>query len=365
MFRLSRYLLAQLAPWLAIAVVGAALLFLTTQLVRVVPVFVGAGATPLELAHGLGLLLVPILGWSLTPAFVVAVFAVVGRMGADGELTALDAAGIGRLRLALAPVPAACVMVALAGWIWLDAGPRAQASLRALADELAGRAIAGQIRPGRFVEPIPGITFYADAGEAGSYQGVLVEDARPGSRRLRLLARTASVRYDPASRYLEVELGDGSAFVDGDGSGAAPAAVGFEELRIRVSATDEVTARLGFLPRLMAVPTSRLLAGPPAGSSGDNAWRFALWRRVAGPCGFAALALAATILALGGRWRSRGLAVAVAGGLFLAYHLLCRLGESLALSGSLSPVIAALGPSAVVVLLSAALGLSSPRIGRA
>ena len=325
-FRLVRYVLRQLAPWLCIAVLGAVLLFLTTQLVRVVPVFVGAGASPRELATALGLLLVPVLGWSLTPAFALAVFAVVGRMDAEGELTALDAAGIGRLRLALAPMPAVLALAALAGWIWLDAGPRSQAALRAMADRLAGRAIAGQVRAGRFVEPIPGVTIYADRGEAGHCEGVMIEDTRDVSRSTRLVAREAEVGYDPESRLLELELRDGSAFI-GDGSSAVPLAIGFEQIRIGASAIDEIASRLGFLPWLMAVPTSRLVTGPRAGGVAEAEWGFALWRRVAGPCGFVALALTATILALGGRWRNRGLAVAAAGGLFLAYHLLCRLGE--------------------------------------
>jgi lipopolysaccharide export LptBFGC system permease protein LptF len=362
-FRLIRYLLRQLAPWLCIAVAGAVLLFLTTQLVRVVPVFVGAGASPVELVSALGLLLVPVLGWSLTPAFVLAVFAVVGRMDAEGELTALDAAGIGRLRLALAPLPAAIALAALAGWIWLEAGPSSQAALREMAGRLAGRAIAGQISAGRFVEPMPGVTIYADRGEAGRYRGVMIEDTRDDSRSTRLVAREAEVGYNPKTRRLELDLRDGTAFIR-HGTGAAPLAMGFDQLRVAASAIDEITARLGFLPWLMSVPTSRLFAGPRADGVEEGEWGFALWRRVAGPCGFASLALAATVLALGGRWRNRGLAVAAAGGLFLAYHLFCRLGESLALAGAVEPVIAALGPSALVASLSVAFGLSFPRATR-
>lgn len=364
MFRLTRYLLRQLAPWLGISVVGAALLFLTTQLVRVVPVFVGAGASPLELGAGLGLLLVPVLGWSLTPALSIAVFAVVGRMDADGELTALDAAGIGRTRLALAPMLAACLLAGLAAWIWLDAGPRSQTVLRAMADELAGRAIAGRIRPGRFTSPLPGVTVYADSGSVGRYRGVMVEDLRRPERPLRLAARSAEVRYDPAARHLVLDLRDGRAFL-GDGAGGVPVAVGFEQLEVGVSLLDELTRRLGFLPWLMAVPTSRLVAGPPPEGVDSAAWGFALWRRIAGPGGLLALALASTILALSGRWRARGLAVASAGALFLAYHLLGRLGESLALSGAVDPAVAALGPAALVVALALALGLSFTRAGRA
>ncbi|MBW2276346.1 MAG: LptF/LptG family permease [Deltaproteobacteria bacterium] len=363
MFRLIRYLLRQLAPWLGIAVAGAVLLFLTTQLVRVVPVFIGAGASPAEIASGLGLLLVPVIGWSLTPAFAIAVFAVVGRMDADGELTAIDAAGIGRPRLVVAPLLAACMLAVVAAWIWLDAGPRSQAALRAMADELAGRAIAGQIHPGRFVEPIAGVTVYADRGEGARYEGVVIEDQRDRTRALRLVARQAAARYDPVARHLELRLLDGTAFLS-DGSDGRPMALSYEQLDIGVSAIDEISSRLGFLPWLMAVPTSHLVGGPRADGVDEAEWGFALWRRIAGPCGLLALAVAAIVLALGGRWRNRSLAVAAAGGLFLAYHLLCRLGESLALTGTLDPAVAALGPSALVLLLSLVFGLSFPKITR-
>jgi lipopolysaccharide export LptBFGC system permease protein LptF len=349
---LTRYLFGQIAPWLGIAVVGAALLFLTTQLIRVAPVFVGAGASALEIMSGLGLLLVPVVGWSLTPAFAIAVFAVVGRMDADGELTALDAAGIGRLRLAAAPLLVACVLAGLAAWIWLDAGPRSQARLRQMAADLAGRAVAGQIQPGRFSQPLPGVTVYADGAADGGYRGVLIEDTRQRSRPLRLIARRAAVRYQPAGPALAFRLQDGQAFVGGR---RAPVAVGFEQLDIGISLNDELGRRLGFLPWLMAVPTSRLVDPPPAHVSPAK-WGFALWRRVAGPCGLVALALAATVLALGGRWRRRGFAVAAAAGLFLLYHLLSRLGESLALDGAVDPALAALGPAAAVVLLAFVLG---------
>lgn len=351
---MTNYLLRQLAPWLAVAILGAALLFLATQLVRVTPAFVGAGATIVEMAIGLGLLLVPVVGWSLTPAFAIAIFSVVGRMDADGELTALDSAGVGRWRLAVAPIMATGALAGLAAWIWLDAGPRAQAALHSMAGNLAGRAVAGKIQTGQFNELLPGITVYADHGQGNRFEGVMIEDRRHEGRSVQLIARSAKLRYDPTSRHIGARLHDGRAFISGD-SDAAPITLGFAQLDIGIDLFDELRRRLEFLPHLLAVPTSRLMEPPPTDIPVAE-WGYALWRRVAGPCGLMVLALAATALALSGRWRHRGAAVAAAGALFLAYHLLCRLGEALTLSGVLTPPVAALGP-AVVVLAGASISV--------
>jgi hypothetical protein len=167
------------------------------------------------------------------------------------------------------------------------------------------------------------------------------------------------VRYRRGARHLALRLDDGEAFVGG-GARGAPVAVGFEELELAVSLRGELGERLGFLPWLMAVPTARLL-GSPAGGYSEREWGFALWRRIAGPCGFLALALAATALALGGQWRRRGVAVAAAGGLFLAFHLLSRFGESLALTGAVGPALGALGPAVIVLAAAGALCLYRPR----
>ncbi|MCP4676794.1 MAG: YjgP/YjgQ family permease [Deltaproteobacteria bacterium] len=347
MYRISLYIVSQILPWQVLALFGMILAFLTTQLLRVAPVFAGAGAGVLDLAGALGLLLVPVAGWALTPAFVIAVFAAAGRMSADGELTALDASGLSRRRLATGPVALAVCMSVLSAWLWLDAAPRSQAALRATAMRLAGRALGGRIEPGQFTSPLPGITILADAREPdGVFKGVFLEDARDKESQTQFVAKSARITTDGQGVF-KAHLGQGSAFYSSNHHKVRPMAISFRDLTLEVPVGIELERRLDFLPRLFAVSTPSLLAPPPPGV-GLNEWRFALWRRVAGPLGFLVVALVATMLAFGTDWRRRGVAVAVAAVLFLTFHLLHRFAEVLMQTGILDAPIAAMLPALTV-----------------
>ncbi|HUT79315.1 MAG TPA: LptF/LptG family permease [Polyangia bacterium] len=363
MVRLSCYLLLQLLGWVALAVAGAAAIFLASQVLRVAPVFAGSGADGWTVATTIAWLLVPILGWALAPALVVAILAVFGRMEADGELTAIDAAGIPRHRLAAAPVALALALAGVAGWISLDAGPTCQRGLRARAFEFAGDALVGRARPGVFHSPAPGVTLYARGIEAVSasgrgprsllLEGVLLADARDESRPALLLAQRAMARFDPAGGAIEARLFEGTAFF-GHADGAE-AVVEFDDLTIGVDVLGDIAGRLGFIPGALTAATPELLGSPPPGISTAD-WSFALWRRIAAPVGLLALAAAALAIALSSRLRGRGAGVAAAAALFLGFHLAGRLGESLAQGGAVPAWLAALTPAVLLGLAACLAG---------
>jgi lipopolysaccharide export system permease protein len=358
--RLAFYIALRMLPWAAAALLCAALLFLATQLLRIAPALALADASFGEIARDLGLLLVPVCGFALPPAFAVAVFAVGGRMAEDGELVALDAAGIPRTATALGPLALASILATASGSIWLAGAPAACRALRADALRLGSRAVAARIEPGRFEEPFPGVTVFADAAEGGRLRGVFLADGRDASRELQVTAARAELTGSPdgaASMTLE----DGEAFASLGGEGH-PAAIRFESLSLRAPSSGWRGATDGFLPDELAESTLSLLGPPPEGSDA-GAWGFALWRRVAGPIGFLALALASTALAFALPWRRRGLAVACAAALFLAFHAAGRLGELLLARGSLGPAAAALAPGAIVLAATALLLIFRRRSG--
>ncbi len=329
-------------------VTGLVLAFLTSQLLRVGSVFLGAGVGLLETGTAIGLLLVPVLSWALAPAFGIAVFSVASRMAADGEIVALDASGMNRIRLALGPLVLALGITCLSAWLWLDAAPRSQAILRGSAFQMASKAVIGKIEAGRFLEPVRGIAFYADQKEGyGKFRGVLLEDMRDRGHQVQFVAKKARLMIHPASLMLKAQLKEGSAFVATDALDRSPTALSFESLDFKVPLADEIERRLDFLPGLLAVPTATL-AGPPPNGQAVFRWRYALGRRVAGPLGFFALALLSIVLSFGSGWRRRGAAQAFAIGLFLVYHLLCRLFESLMQAEVMGPLAAALGPAIIV-----------------
>jgi len=353
--RIARYIARQMLPWIAAALASAALLFFVTQLLRIAPLLIGADASFREIARDLTLLLVPILSFALAPAFAVAVFAVGGRMSEDGELIALDASGVTRAATATGPIVLAFAFALGSAGLWLVASPAACRILRDDAVQLAGRALAGRITPGRFAEPFPGITVYADAVSGTRLGGVFVADSRSFARTLQITAAFAEIRHE-RDGAMSIALENGEAFFMGAEDGDTPAALRFESLSFRLPVIASTAATDAFLPALLAESTSALLGPPPRGVDPD-AWGFALWRRLGGPIGFLALALASTALAFAVPWRRRGLAIGAAAALFLAFHATGRLAEQLLFERAVSPALAALLPGAAVVAVGVSFGV--------
>lgn len=353
MARIALYVARQMLPWFVASLAAAALLFLVTQLLRIAPFFLGAEASAAEIAKDLSLLLVPVLGWALAPAFAIAVFAVGGRMSADGELVALDAAGVRRVGAALGPFAVAVAISMVCAAIWLAAAPAACRALRVDAARLAGRAIAGRISARSFAEPVDGVTVYADAIRGTRLEGVLVEDARDPARPIQIVAAAAELRAAKGDAVsLAFERGD--AFLAGGDAGGAPVSIRFDSLEIHAPVGNAPGTLDAFLPWTMAARTTALLEPAPRGVD-LGAWRFALWRRVAAPVGLLALACASAVLAFVIPWRRRGFAVGCAAFLFLAFHAAGRLGEALLATDAIGPAASAFAPAAAVVLIAAAM----------
>lgn len=346
MVRLAAYVIRMMVPWLALSLVGAAVVFVASQAVRVTPVFMGLHDSGLRIAAALGLLLVPVTGWALTPAFAIGVMATFGRMSARGEQTALDAAGVPRWRCAVGPALLAVVLVAASAWIWLDASWRSQAMLRRMALDMAGEALVGRMEEGRFLQPVKGITFFARESRGGSFRSVMLEDARDPDRVRQVFGGEASVEFDSTRREVRVGLSDGRVFMQ-PGPGGTPGTMRFAKMSLTIPVGDELFTATGFIPDTMSEPTSRLMSGELSGRRG-----FELLRRFAGPVGLAAIALACLVLALGPRWRRGWSATAAGGAVFAGYHVLARLCESLVETGDRGAFLAAFAPSVAVLFVT-------------
>jgi lipopolysaccharide export LptBFGC system permease protein LptF len=357
--RITIHIAKELSVWMLIGLAGSVFIFVSTQMVRLAPLFVGAGGKPLQLVEMLGLLAVPVCGWSLTPAFAVAVFATFARMSRDGETVALDAAGISRTRIASGPLAVILAIALLSTWIWLDAGPRSLRALQLRAAAMLKDNAVTQIRAGQFAHPAPGTTFYADARvDDRTFRGVFFESRFENGRTVQAAAKEARLTTAKGRPAVEVRLKQGTAFIQ-SGKETTEAlgdtALTFETLNLVIPLEEVLRDRLDFLPSTLAVKTEELLK-PPTPTMSKPEWRYALWRRVAGPVGTLVFSLLALLLAAGARWRSRGAAVALGGTIFLVYHLVGRFGEGLLGSGHLSAPAAALLPAMLVwvVLLMAA-----------
>ncbi len=350
MVRLSVYILRQIFAWFVLNIACAILLFLGSQLLRIAPIFIGAGPRPLELIYALALLLVPILGWALTPAFAVAVFAVAGRMAADGEIIVTDSAGVGRKILMAAPVLLTVALAIVSAFLWLHAAPASARLLQRKAEVMAGRALLGNLESRRFIHPTQDVTFFANDKKADTFFGVVIEKTDENGHRTQIFASKAKISVASAEMLLRFVLNDGHLFIVPPDDGL-PVAVYFEETSIDIPLGPKIKERLDFLPKTMTYKTDELMGSAPQNVS-QSRWEYALWRRVGGPVGFLVISLISIGLAFAIPWRHRSRAIMTAGLLFFAYHLLCRFFEGLLDTADVGAQVAALMPSAVIVAVA-------------
>lgn len=352
------YICRQTLPWLIIGLAGAAFLFLTTQLVRIAPIFAGARVTPTALGEAMALLSVPIVGWAILPAFLVALFAVAGKMSAEGELTALDALGITKRQRMVRPLCFALLLTLPVAVIWLDLAPRAERRLYAVAVDLSEKALLAQLVPGRISTPLPGLTFFSEQETHNIHKNVFVEWTSGEGPSRQIMAEKATLLRYSRSGTLGLRFERGHLFLMESDTDTA---VSFDTLTIPIPIGQAVLGRIDFIPKHLTVATRDLL-GPPPPEIGTVVWKFTLWRRVAAPVGFIVLAVCGLLLAFGVSWQSRGAAVVAATLLFVAYHLLGRFFETLMIDGRIPPAQAAFLPIPAAVLFCALQAVALARL---
>jgi len=349
MLRMSLHTASRIAPWLLVSIFGASLIFLVTQLMRVTPIFAGAGLSIFEAFRILALLSVPVVGWALTPGFVVAVFAVAGDMFRSGEQDVLDAAGIPRWKVLGGPAMTAVPLAFLSAWIWIFASPSSQQHVYKTVSKLAGKALIANLKSNRFNSPAPGMTFFAEKKLAeGTFKNTLLELCENKSHTLHVIAPKMELIYHSNNMALSLKAKNGQVFSGLLNNNVA--VMEFDELNLSFSLADELNTRLDFIPALMAISTSQLINENNVKGTSKNERSFTLWRRIAGPTGFIAMSIVAMTLAFLGRWQRRRTAIATAAILFTGFHLAGRFCEALMAGGTISPLVAAFAPSALVII---------------
>jgi lipopolysaccharide export LptBFGC system permease protein LptF len=354
---IGRYIVRQTVPWLLIGLFGVSFLFLSTQLIRITPVFAGVPLDFSTVSEVVFLLLIPVVGWALSPAFLIALFAVAGSMSANGELDGMDALSIPRstrLGVTLGFIAALSLPCA---WIWLDSAPRAQQRLFVIATALAEESLMGRMVAQQVSEPFPGLTFYAEQmGEGHCYNTVFVEWNGGRGSIHQVVAERAVISRRPSGGALSIVFEKGDLFIISPGNESVAGgpvlpntAISFDRFNISVPVDAAAAGRIDFFPMHLSFSTKRLMGAPPPDMD-IRTWRYTLWRRIAGPIGFLVLSICGVFLAFGTSWRSRGRAALAATLLFLVYHLSGRGGETLMAAGIVPPEIAAMLPCPTVIV---------------
>ncbi|EIC20238.1 LPS export ABC transporter permease LptF [Thiorhodovibrio frisius] len=150
-------------------------------------------------------------GYLMPPAFFLAALVALGRMARDSELIALQACGVGPVRMYRALLYLALPLALLTAWLALVLQPEASAKIQMIRKQQGEQAtqIAG-LQPGRFYEQADGnITFYATRFDDGKrLEEIVLYDRRDDRPRL-VLADIGYYREtnEGRERYIVLEHG--------------------------------------------------------------------------------------------------------------------------------------------------------------
>jgi lipopolysaccharide export LptBFGC system permease protein LptF len=360
----ARYVVFRIIPWMGICLFGAAAVFLVTQLLRTAPIFIGANfITGMQVPL---LLSVPVIAFSMGPAFLIALFAVAGKMSEDDELSAIDALGLRRGKIQLALVLFAGALTLVNAGLWFYGVPSAVSRTREVAVSLLRGAAEHRLHPGQFNRPAPNLLFFAEQKKNnGVFQKAFVE-WKTAEQCVEVVAEEAAFKI--AENFdVTMHFTNGRTFVtfsrkdNKEDESALHISVAFKDFELTVPIRQVLSRKLGFLPEVLCVSTAALLGPPGPGISRDD-WSFAFWRRAAGPAGFFMLGFFGILVAFSVSWTNRSRAAGLSIAVFLIFHLTGRFAEALFSQGALPPAVAAFLPAAVCAFFCAVfLGFNSIR----
>ena len=349
---LHRYVLRELlSPFLSATAVLLSL-FYTMVLMRGVEFLLGSAARPTDWLMLMVSMLPMLLPQVLPISLLLGVMIGFGRLGEDGELTALASVGVSARDLAkpvLTLATGVCVVLALVVFFFK---PWGIAQMRQTAREVIERNLLSDLKPGTVRADLPGIVFHAETVSPGPTWGnVLLIDERDPSRVSVLTAPKGQATF---------EYGVGMRFIDGvlvqRASASEYSTTSFHEGTLLLNVGEALQRRNTFrFGHEELSPQDVLQSAQEAEARGESA--VALWSayhsRLAQLLAPLALGLLAAALAQGSRRRRTGTGGLIALGVYCAFFVFTRVGVQLGERGFWAPWMAGYLP----VLLAFGLGL--------
>lgn len=332
---IDRYICRELASHALLGLAVFTFVFYVPQLVRLMELAVrhwsSAGTVLLLMACALP----GVLTFSLPIAVLVGALIGLGRLGADSEIVALNALGIGRRHL-LIPTGAlalAAGLLTLGNTVWL--GPWSLGELQRLESRLISSQTSLDIQPRIFQEEFQhSIVYVEDANASGNeWRGVFLAELGQGGGTDVTLASRAVLVPRPGAGKLQLHLENGWTH------SYDPTKPG--HYSISTFASSDLALQIGpvepSLPAGPAPPEQTLRQLLAARGSAWRAARVELHRRFAFPA--ACLVFALLAVAVGARPRQSGRALGFVLTLLLlcGYYLLFVIGVGKARQAVLAP----------------------------
>lgn len=351
---LDRYILAAVLPYLALALLVLSAILLIQQTTRFAEVL-GSSAAPMRLAAEVTLSLLPnILIFTLPMSVLVGVATGFGQLGHDSELTAIQAAGVGTLRVILPSFLLGLLFSLLTFYVGFWVAPAAAKNLRDVGLQIAFYKLESPVDPRSFYTGMQGKVIYVREGdkETGQWGRIFMHWQEPGGQVRLVTARNG--RLDFSGERTELVLED-ARMTTLPAGGAEAIARGehvtverSESMRVRDERLDTGRGALAkrMQERELEFDEMSLSQLSQKAYESDNTIQkreatIALHKRLAlslSPIVFAFFG-AALGLRAGRGGRSQGVLLSLAS--MLLYYLLSVAGEQLGRAGTLPPIFGA------------------------
>lgn len=333
---LDRYLLREIAGFAALGLGVFLFILLTPEVLRLSELLARENVALPQAGRLLLSALPAKLMWAIPLGVLAGLLMGLSRVAADSEVVALQAAGVGPLRL-LRPVMVVAALGAgltLATTVWW--GPAAARTIQRLQRELARGQISYEVKPRVFDERLPNHVLYIQDSEqaAARWRGVFLANLAQAANPVVTLAEEGVVVPDPEHQLLRLHLTNGSTHSYSAG----------EPERYSVST---------FVENVLVIPLSErpanLEARKNAALSLGELWRASLagdrWRsaradfhrRLALPGACVAFGLIALPLGLLAERSGRAFGFVTAVGVAFAYYFVFLIGDRLGREGDLAP----------------------------
>ncbi|BAN69362.1 LPS export ABC transporter permease LptF [endosymbiont of unidentified scaly snail isolate Monju] len=242
---IDRLLMREVFKALLVTLLILMLVLLASHFVKLLGKAAAGNISPHVVLSLLGLQAIKVLGVLLPPAFFFSLLWVLGGMYRDGEMVALQAAGVGPARFYRSVMLLAVPLALLTAILSFEGLPWANAAIERI--KLAQRDVLdiGGIRPGRFNDFDKGRLVIYTRGmsdDGRRLQGVFVRDRQHGRSGI-VVAREAYQAFDQASGDRFVILADGRRY-EGRPGQADYAVATFGEYALRLPRLDLGQRRL-------------------------------------------------------------------------------------------------------------------------
>lgn len=363
--QIPRYVLQSALPYVLLSLFLLTAIIFTQQAGRFAELALYTDL-PLSLVSEIGAALIPgVLVLTLPVAVLAGIVIGFARMGSDSEIVAMRSAGVGTWTLLWPALLIGLLATVTTTFLHMREAPQAARDLRRVALQGALRKLESPVEPRTFNTEIPGYVIYVRDGDKaqGSWGRVFIYAQQPdGSTRV---VTASSGRIDSSGEKSELVLSDATAMKipSAESSDRSSYVVErLDQLRIAID-----TGRAALLDRISNEEVSAEEMDwtdlrQQAQSGSINERREAertLHRRLA-------LSFAPLVFALFGgltgmriRRGGRGAGVLLSLAVVVVYYLISLLGESLARTGAVPPIIGQWMATAVIVLLSLLFSIQS------